>query len=91
MRRNANSKSILVTQLYVRKGHNANSYEGHVFTLLHNVQNVANILPQSPENLSLIVFEVKGRNNSDSFFKVRQKKVNDAVVWLEQNSPFIRK
>ena len=62
MRRNADSKNILVMQVYVRKGHNTNSYEGHVFTLLPNVQIVANILPQCPENLFLIVLAVKVRN-----------------------------
>ena len=61
-------------QVFVSKGHDTNSYLGHIFTLLHNVQNVANILPQCLENLIVIMFPVKGRNNSDSSSKVTQKK-----------------
>lgn len=57
----------------VKKRHNKISYKGNVLTLPHIVQNVANILPQCPQNFPVIVFVVKGRNNSDSFFKVRQK------------------
>ena len=53
----------------IEKGHTTVSYKGHVLTLFRNVQNVANILQQCLENLSVIVFAVKGRNNSDSFFK----------------------
>ena len=32
------------------------------------------------------MFAVKGRNSSESFFKVRWKKVNDGLVWLKQNN-----
>ena len=53
-----------VIQVYVRKGHNTISYKEHVLTVPHNVQNVANILPQFPENIFVIVFVVKGRNNT---------------------------
>ena len=67
------ARAFPVTQLYVRKGHDAISYNRHILTVPHNVQNVANILPQCPENLPVIVFAVNSRNKSDSFFKVKQK------------------
>ena len=52
-------------RVYVRKGHDAISCKGHVLIVPHNVQNVANILLQCPENLSVIVFAVKIINNSE--------------------------
>ena len=36
------------------------------------------------------MFAGKGRNNSDSFFKVRRKKVNDALALLKQNNPLYK-
>ena len=47
-----------VMHLYVRKRHNTISYEEHALKLHQNVQNVANILPQYPENPPVIVFVV---------------------------------
>ena len=42
--------------------------------LTPNVQNAGNILSQCPEDLNVIVFAVKGRNNSGSIFKTRREK-----------------
>lgn len=53
---------------------------------MHN----ANILLQCPENLPVTVFAGKGRNNRDSFPKVRLKIVNDALAWLKQNNPLYK-
>ena len=47
-----------VMHLYVRKRHNTISYKEHALKLHQNVQNVANILPQYPENPPVIVFVV---------------------------------
>lgn len=47
-----------VMHLYVRKRHNTISYKEHALKLHQNVQNVANILPQYPENSPVIVFVV---------------------------------
>ena len=65
----------------------------HYLTMLQILQifqNVANILPQRPENLPVMVFAVTGRNNGDIFFKVGLKIVNDVLVWLKQNNPLYK-
>ena len=65
------ARAFPVMQVYVRKGHNTISSKGHSLTSTHNVENVATILPKCPENLPMIVFAVKSRNNIDIVFNVR--------------------
>lgn len=64
------ARAFPVMQVHVRKEHNAISYKVHIFPLPRNVQNVVNILPQCQQNLPVIAFAVKRRNNSDSFFNI---------------------
>ena len=62
-------------------------YKGHVITIPHKVQNIADILPHFQKDLPIITFTLKKYNNKNYDFKIRRQKVLDALIWLTQNNP----
>ena len=75
-----------VMQVYMKPRYGTMSYKGHVVTLPHNVQKIVDILPHSPTELPILVFEASGRNDRSLHFKVRRQKVLDALLWLKKNN-----
>jgi len=69
--------------MYIKKPRGGQrAYKGHVITLPHDVQQLADILPRCPKDLPVIIFTINGKDNSSSDFVVRRKKVEDALNWL---------
>ena len=83
-------RAFPVMQVYLKPRSGTTSYKGHVATLPHNVQNVANILPRAPKDLPVIVFVFKGSGEKNKNIKVRRQKVLDALLWLKQNNPLYK-
>ena len=54
------SKAFPVMQVYLNPRFGTTSYKGHVVTLPHNVQHIADILPRTPKDLPVLVFTLKG-------------------------------
>ena len=80
------ARAFPIMQVYLKPKYGTTSYKGHVVTLPHNVQNIANILPRCPEDLPFVVFSVRGQNNEDTSFKVRRSRVHSALIWLKGNN-----
>ena len=83
-------RAFPVMQVYAKPRFGTYSYKGHVITLPHNVQKVANILPHCPQDLPIITFTVKGQDNNNLNFKVRREKFLNALLWLKTNNPVYR-
>lgn len=79
-------------KLYVRSRCEIDNETLKKFSLkiLHNFQNVANILLQFRKNHPVTVSAKKNSNDSDSLFKIRLKMINDALAWLKQNNPLYK-
>ena len=56
----------------------------------HNVQKVANVLPNIPTDLPVISFSVKGKMDNTFEFKVRRAVVLKALQWLISNNPLYK-
>ena len=84
------ARAFPVMQVYVKPRYGTVGYKGHCVTLPHNVQNVANILPNIVADIPVIIFTAKGCNNEDVNFKVRRERVFQALVWLKNNNPYYR-
>ena len=72
--------------MYAKAG-GAHGYKGHIVNLPNNFQHIADVLPQSPENIPIIAFTIKGRNEFEKEFKVRRQVVVDSLLWLKSNNP----
>ena len=53
-----------------------------VNTLPQNVQQLADVLPQCPKDLLVIIFTVNGKDNGSKDFVVRRHRISDALNWL---------
>ena len=62
------------------------SYKGHVVTLPHNLQMIADILPNLPSELPIVVFQSRDRDNKNFNFKVRRNNVLKAICWLQKHN-----
>lgn len=68
-------------EVYLELRYSTIRYKGHVITLLHDVQNIADILPHSlPSELPVITFSAKGRDNICHNFKECGDKVLNALL-----------
>ena len=79
-------RAFPLMQIYYKSSGNL-SYKGHIITLPHNVQKIADILPNKPNDLPLLSFTVKGKGENKKSFKVRREKVLNALKWLIANNP----
>ena len=52
----------------------------------HNVQKIANVLPNLPEDLPVVKLQCEGKSEKSRDFKVRRRKVLDALLWLVENN-----
>ena len=78
-------------QVYLKPIYGTMTYKGHCVTLPHNFQRVAYVFPNCPEDLAVVVFTVKGENgHGDSDFRVRRKRVLEALFWLKETNPLYK-
>ena len=62
------------------------SYIGHVVTLPHNFQKIADILPDLPSELPIVVFQARDRDNKNFNLKVCRNVVLKALYWLRKHN-----
>jgi hypothetical protein len=81
-------------RLYVRSGGSA-AFSGHVINLPHDIQGLADELPNTPANLPIVVVrkttqDVAHGTTSTREFRARRQRVLDALQWLVANNPLYR-
>ena len=65
-------------------------YRGHIINLPNNVQHISDVLPQCPGDIPIVAFIMKGKNDFVGEFRVRRRKVLQALLWLVGNNPVYR-
>lgn len=63
-------------------------YSGNCLNLPQHIENLAFVLPIYARDLSVIVVNMKGRDNTFKDAKVRREKVHNALLWLVRNNPY---
>ena len=58
-------------QIYMKPRYGTINHKGHVVTLPHYVQKVADILPHAPSDIPILVFHTTRRDDRSINFKVR--------------------
>ena len=76
------ARAFPVIQVYTKPNGGQKAYKGHVLTLPHDVQSIANVLPRYPSDIPVIVFKLDGKESKSKELRVRRKKVIDALFWL---------
>ncbi|XP_066921730.1 uncharacterized protein [Clytia hemisphaerica] len=76
------ARAFPIIQVYTKPNGGQKAYKGHVLTLPHDVQHIANVLPRYPSDIPVIVFKIDGKDNRSRDLRVRRQKVLDALVWL---------
>jgi hypothetical protein len=74
----------LMTVYTVRGGQRKGSK--HVINFPQNVSRLANVLPQLPVDMPLIVRRANLTEDKYYDFRVRRRKVEEALVWLKANN-----
>ena len=81
------SRALPIMNVYTKPGLGYLGYKAHIVTLPNNIQKVADILPQCPKEIPIIVFTFKGKSNTSRDFHVRREQVLNALLWLKENNP----
>ena len=76
------ARAFPVIQVYTKPNEEQKAYKGHVLTLPHDVQNIADVLPRYPSDIPVIVFKFDGKDNRSKELRVRRQKVINALRWL---------
>ena len=76
------ARAFPVMHVYTKPRGGQRAYKGHVITFPQDVQQLADVLPQCPKDLPVIIFTVNGKDNCSKDFIVRRNKVSDALNWL---------
>ena len=74
------ARAFPVMQVYLKPRYGTVCYKGHVVTLPHNVQKIADILPHCSADLPVVTFSVEGQDGKNNNFRVRRKVVLDALL-----------
>lgn len=82
------SRALPIMSCYTKPGGGYFGYKGHVITLPHNVQNIATILPNLPDDLPLI--KINSDDSNSAHFHVRKNKVLEALTWLKTHNPLYK-
>ena len=72
-------------QVYMKPQYGTISYKGHVVTLPHNLHKIADVLPNTPVDLPVLVFQASANNDRNLNFKVRHQNI-EALLWLKRNN-----
>jgi len=78
----------LMTVYTVRGGQRKGSK--HVINFPQNVSRLATILPQLPVDMPLIVRRANLTEDKHYDFRVRRRKIEEALVWLKANNKWYR-
>jgi len=75
--------------IYCKPRGRQRAYKGHVITFPFDVQTVANLLPNLPDDLPLLKFvpHNDNENSQSKDFRVRKAKILNALEWLIENNP----
>ena len=76
------ARAFPVIQVYTKPNGGQKAYKGHVLTLPHDVQNIADVLPRYPSDIPVIVFKFDGKDNRSKELRVRRQKVINFLRWL---------
>ena len=80
------AKAFPLMQVYKKPLNGTISYKGHVMTLPHNVQKRADILPNLPSEMPVVVFQARHRDNKKFNFKDCGNFVLKVLCWLRKHS-----
>lgn len=80
------ARALPIMRVYVKPG-GQKGYSGHCINLPQHIEELACSLPRYPEDLSVIVVRMKGKENSFKDITVRKKNVAEALDWLINNNP----
>ena len=80
------ARAFPVIQVYTKPNGSQKAYKGHVLTLPHDVQHIANILPRYPCDLPVIVFKLDVKENKSKELRVRRHRVFAALMWLTEKN-----
>jgi hypothetical protein len=83
------AQALPIMRVYV-KPHGQREYSGHCINLPQHIEELASVLPRYARDLSVIVVNMKGRDNTFKDVKVRREKVYNALLWLVRNNPHYR-
>jgi len=72
------------------RGNGYLGYKGHVITLPHDVQHIASLLPNLPNELPVVKLEWKHSKEKSRDFIVRRDKVLCALKWLTSHNQFYK-
>ena len=84
------SRAFPVMNVYCKPRGGQRAYKGHVITFPANVQEVADKLPNLPEDLPIVRLVSATSEFKSKDFRVRRMKVLSALQWLVRNNPVYR-
>ena len=67
--------------------HGGIAAKGHCIAFPQAVQEPATILPRLPVEVDIIRVRRQGRDDTHKDFRVRRRRVEDAIRWLKENNP----
>ena len=76
-------------QLHMLK-HGGVAAKGHCVTFAQAINQPAQIFPRLPQEIDIIKMRRRGRNDTSKDFKVRRYKVQNALLWLQENNPVFK-
>ena len=82
------ARALPIMRVYIKPGRQR-GYSGHCINLPQNINELASSLStvsRYPKDLSVIIVEVKVRNDTFKVVNLRRNKVYDALIWLKQNN-----
>ena len=83
------ARALPLMRVYIKPG-GQRGYSGHCINLPQNINDLASSLPRYPKDLSVIIVNVKGKDNTFKDVNVRRQKVLDALLWLRVNNPLYK-
>ena len=75
-----------IMRVYKRPG-GQRAYKGHCVSVAQNITQIVNVLPKLPSEIDIIVVRKPGENNTHQDFKVRRRKVSEALEYLHEHCP----
>ena len=80
------ARALPLIHVYLKPG-GQKGFSGHWINLPQNVSELAQTLSRYPKELSVIIIEVKGKDNNYKDLFVRRQNVAKALQWLITNNP----
>ena len=77
--------AAMVSYYYISE--TSTGYHKNVANIVQSVHEVAEKLPRAPATCGIVKVRVEGKNKSHRDFKVRKRRVLEALLWLQANNP----